>query len=69
LSGIVVGQYTLCDWHKPLCYLPQLEILQPGVKMEMVGTALADDENVLFWNPAGLGVPNEQVGFVFYRHV
>jgi hypothetical protein len=28
--------------------------------MGEVGTALADDENVLYWNPAGLGVRNER---------
>jgi len=28
--------------------------------MGEVGTALADDENVMFYNPAGLGVPNKR---------
>ena len=26
-----------------------------------VGTALADDEHALFWNPAGLGIKNEEL--------
>jgi hypothetical protein len=39
--------------------------------MGEVGTALADDESVLFYNPAGLSVPNERwqggAGTVFYE--
>ncbi|HEX2955210.1 MAG TPA: PorV/PorQ family protein [Chitinispirillaceae bacterium] len=38
--------------------------------MGEVGTALADDESALYFNPAGLGVPNErwQWGAVSYYH-
>lgn len=38
-------------------------VVPPGARstgMGEVGTALADHEDVLYWNPAGLGIPNRR---------